>query len=605
MIAFLCVMYGLLAVLFLRLWFFQIVKAPALVERANATKSIPVQKLAPRGLIYDRNNHLIASIRREIVIYAVPSVVKKNPWVVDKVMTVLNANPVKIKSKLKEAERRPYVTSPIFVGATIEAGTKIAESPDQFPGISVDTLPMRSYEDSKSFAHVLGYVWLPNRRDEKRIKDMGLTPAQYVGKQGVEKAYESDLMGQPSEDRLEVDVKGRPVRLIGRDEATPGRKLVLTLDADLQKYATTVMAQHNAVGGVVAIEPSTGEILCLVSSPTFDAQLFQGGITDQEWQALNQDPNKPMLNRAIYSSYPPGSTFKIITSLAAYETGKFDPNMTVYCNGGYTLNKKFFRCEGHHGEIDYHHAFEKSCNTYFATLGHMVGEDAIRKAALEMGLGERTGIEIGGEGHGVVPTENWLTHRKHPLHWYGGDTINMSIGQGYVQATPIQMCDVAAMVANNGVCYRPHLVREIVDPLDASKTKFITPEIAHQVSVSTDFWTQLKSAMVDVVQGGTAMSARLDGITWGGKTGSAENGLKSLNLKTHAWFVGVAPMDQPKICICVLAENSGQGGDVAAPVAADIVHHYLVTEAKAAEKASKASLASASDLRSPDASAAR
>jgi penicillin-binding protein 2 len=608
MISILGVLYLLLVVLFLRLWYFQVVKASQLVERAEASRAQPVLQLAPRGLITDRNGVLIGEIKREIVIKALPSVVAKNPQVIDSVIAILKADPRKLRAKLAEAKRRPYVSSPIFVGATIDAGTKIAESPDRFPGITVDTLPMRSYTDSKSFSHVLGYVWLSNKHDMDRLRKAGIAPAEYVGKSGIERAYEPQLMGQPGAERIEMDAKGHPLRLVGRDEATPGKKLVLTIDANLQKYASAAMAQKHYLGALVAMDPNNGEVLAMVSSPTFDAAQFQGGLTDEEWKAMQSDPTTPQTNRAIGHFQSPGSTFKLVTSLAAYETGKFDPSNRVFCNGAFYLKgKKIVTCLGHHGSLDFKTAMEKSCNTYFATLGFNVGEDALRKAALEMGLGERTGIEIGGEQRGLVPTDHWLKHFKY--HWHSGDTVNLSIGQGYVAATPLQMCNLAALVANNGVSYKPHVVKDIVDPLIPSRVTHLQPEISHQVNASPEFWDTLKDALVGVITQGTARTAQIPGIVWGGKTGSTEHGLIKKQNKTHAWFIGMAPMDHPKIVICVLVEDAGHGGDIAAPIAGDVVHHYLVTEAaslaKAASKSTPALAASSASALSSVAPAAR
>lgn len=560
-----------------------------------------VPRLAPRGLIYDRFGHLIAGIRREVVVTAVPKELKGHEDVIDRVISVLGADAAKVHAKLKEAQRRPYVPSPIFVGASIEAATKIAECSDQFPGIRVESQPMRMYTDSKSFTHVLGYVWLPNDKDVERIQAQGLDPAPYVGKSGIERAYESHLMGDSGAERLEVDAKGRPVRQVGQDEAVPGEKLELTIDASLQSYVTQLLAASGHSGGVVALDPSTGEVLCLASSPTYDASMFLGGITDSEWNNLNSDPKKPMLDRAIYSSYSPGSTFKIVTSLAAYRAGRLDPNVTITCNGGFTLNKHEFKCLGHHGPIRFAEAFEKSCNTYFATLGHSLGHDALVKAALDMGLGDRTGIEIEGEGRGLVPTNQYLTHRKHPIPWYGGDTVNFSIGQGYVRSTPLQMANLVAMVANRGVNYKPHLVRRIVDPIDSSKIQTIRPQISHQVSVGEDYWSMLISAMQGVIDHGTGARATIPGLSWAGKTGSTEHGKGKL---THAWFVGFAPVDHPKIAVCVLFEDAGHGGDEAAPIARAVVKHYLMDE-PAAEKATIASEAFAAKARSPKAAATR
>lgn len=588
MLAFPAVLVGAFSVLFLRLWYFQVVEAPALVERAEATQIVPVTKPAPRGLIFDRKGVPIATVRPEIVVTATPAIVTKNPWVLDKVAKVLGVGVEKLERKVEDAKWHDHMPSPIYVGASIEAGTKIAEAGDDLPGIGVETEPMRYYPDSTSFTHVLGYVWAPSGEDVARLAKLGKAPPPYVGKTGIERAFETDLMGSAGAEKVEVDARRQPVRVEGREAAVPGNRLVLTLDADLQKFATQLFKDKSLLGGAVALDPKTGEILCLVSSPTFDQSLFKGGISDAEWKQLLEDPSKPMVNRGIYSAYPPGSTFKIVTTVAAARVGKFSPYNTYYCPGGFFQRGVHLACLGHHGQIGFASAMAKSCNTYFCNLGVAVGPKMIKQTALDMGLGQRSGLEIGGEGRGVVPTDEWLrkvSKKKNPP-WYLGDTANLSVGQGYMATTPLQMVNVVSMVANAGTIYRPHLVHAIKDPLGNGTVKLTEPEALHHIDLPNNVWQELKDALVGVVDNGTARSAMIPGMTWAGKTGSAEHGRAKGTSKTHGWFVGFAPADNPKIAICVLAESAGHGGEIAAPIAKEIVQRYLIAPAKAAASAS-------------------
>ena len=414
---------------------------------------------------------------------------------------------------------------------------------------------------------------LPNERDLERIHAEGIdAPAEFVGKGGVEQAFEPALMGKAGEDRTETDAKGRAIRQVGRDVPVPGERLTLTLDGRLQRYVTEMMKERGYSGGVVALDPNDGEILAMVSAPTYDLTMFGGGLTQEEYARLADDPRKPMTKRALKSMYSPGSTFKIVTTLAAYRRGIFDPNRPALCTGGYRLGKRFVKCLGHHGEITFAHAMEKSCNAYFCDLGYRAGEDAITGAAEELGLGQRPGLDIGGDSKGVVPTRTWLaTHLKDP-HWYGGDTLNLAIGQGYVAATPLQMAGLAAIVANDGIGYKPHLVRATRDA--TGKVERVLPEVTHRVKASPTFWATLRGALRGVVTDGTARVANVPGLDIAGKTGSTEFAA-SKNGKTHAWFVGFAPLDHPKIAVAVLLEDAGHGGDVAAPIAAEIVRKYL------------------------------
>jgi penicillin-binding protein 2 len=259
------------------------------------------------------------------------------------------------------------------------------------------------------------------------------------------------------------------------------------------------------------------------------------------------------------------------------ESGKFSPNLTFVCTGGVKVGNTTFRCLGHHGRIGFHQAFAKSCNSYFYQLGRMVGEEALTQAALDCGLGQRTGFELGGEP-GIVPTADWVAKNKSDGKWYPGDTMNLSIGQGFLNATPMQMANVAAMVANDGVMYRPHLLRQVKEAQTDAVLRTIEPEVTHRVDGLPEFWASLRSALVEVINTGTARTAKINGVEWGGKTGSAEH---RQGTKTHSWFVGFAPADDPKIAICVLVESAGHGGDVAAPIARDIVRHYLSPPDKA------------------------
>jgi penicillin-binding protein 2 len=506
-----------------------------------------------------------------------PSEIKKHPEVINKVAYILSTDPQKLLVKLKDAEMHPDLFSPIYVGATEKAGIRVAETRDDLPGIGVELRPMRYYPDSKSFTHLLGYVWTPTKQDIERIKAQNRKPADYVGRAGVERAYETNLMGEPGTEEREIDAKRRSVRSMGGNAATPGDQLILSIDSELQKYATAYFAdpKRNYVGAVVALDPKTGEILCLVSSPTFDQNLFVGGISDHDYEMLtNPNAQHPMIDRAIASSYPPGSTFKIVTSIAAYEKGIFDPDKHYYCGGGVKLGSNWFGCLSYHGSIGYYDAMAKSCNSFFYQLGRDAGVDYLRKACEDVGLGQRQGLEIG-DVKGTVPTEEFMAKRG---PWRGGDTFNFAIGQGYMAATPLQLANLAALVANNGTNYKPHLVHKIVPADGKGDGTLVQPEVFKQFKATPEFWSCLRKALVGVMDHGTASASKIPGVVWAGKTGSAQHG-KDKNAKANAVFMGYAPEEDPKIAICVMIEGVGHGGDFAAPPARDLVQHYL-TEGK-------------------------
>jgi penicillin-binding protein 2 len=377
-------------------------------------------------------------------------------------------------------------------------------------------------------------------------------------------------MGQIGAESFEIDNRGRPKRAVERAQAKPGRRVLLSLDSRLQVLATQLLAGRK--GAVVAIEPSTGEVLCLVSSPTYDSKLFDGGIRAGDWNTLRTDETSPLTNRAIRSSYAPGSSFKIVTTLASLFAGQFSATRSVYCRGYFEVGNRKTKCMGHHGAISFDRAFRKSCNTYFIRIGYDAGIENLRKAALACGLGAKTGIDLPAEGKGIIPTEEWLAQFNPPAKWYPGDTVNVCIGQGMVGVTPLQMASLVSLVANNGVSYVPHVVRAFKDPLSESEPTIVKPKELVRVQAPPELWQGLKGGMVGVIQDGTAGSARIQGLTWGGKTGSSEH---RKGAKTHSWFVGIAPIEQPKIVVAVLVEESGHGGEVAAPIARQLVERFL------------------------------
>lgn len=563
-----------LAVILIRLWYIQVVIGEDLSERGRALRTSEVSRLAPRGLIYDRNGTLVAGIQPEIVLTAVPSAMNRNPWVLAKVAGMIGVPVEKLQEKVKSSEWRPHLPATIHVGVPIEIAARIVENSDALPGIGVESQPMRVTLDTKSLCHLLGYVWTPVDRDVERLSALDIKPADYVGRDGLERVYERELMGTPGTERLEFDAKRRPLRVIERDSPIPGNRLILSLDLKLQQRAQQLLAGKS--GAAVAIDPSTGEVLCMVSSPGFDAKVFQRGISTANWKKLQSDEGHPMINRAIGSRYSPGSTFKIVVAIAAMEKGIFSLSRPTVCRGYYAVGNRRSRCLGVHGAITFHNAFARSCNTYFSDLAMRIGPEALTATALRLGLGRKTGIDLPSENPGLVPTQEWLESRPTPLKWYPGDTVNLGIGQGAMAATPLQMALVAGIAAKNGVGYRPHLVRAMLPGKGGTEAVPTPLETLSRVEGPPDFWQALQRAMVSVIDSGTARgAATIPGLEWGGKTGSAEHAKRE---QTHSWFVGVAPMKDPKIAVCVLVEAAGHGSTVAAPIAREVVKTYLHLE---------------------------
>lgn len=565
---------------FFRLWYLQVVQSEELRERGRSFQEMVARKDAPRGQIFDRNGKLLAGVRSEIVLTAQPGIVRKSPEIVEKIARFLDIAPSKLQRKIDDAFWRPYLATPIYNDVPIEIAVKIAESGDKYPGFGIEFQPLRYYIDPFSFAHVLGYVSAPNQKDVAKIQDAGFKPQRYVGKMGIESRYEFDLMGKFGEEHMDVDVRRRPLRTHGKDQAIPGEKLVLTLDAGLQKFAAEKL--KGFTGAIVALDPSTGEVLCMVSSPAFDASKFIHGISSSDWKSLLEDEKTPMLNRAISARYPPGSAFKIVTTLAAMLKGKFNPHETLHCTGTRRIGDRYFRCLGVHGTVDFKKALAKSCNAYLGELAHRAGVDGMREACKLLKVDQKTEIDLGGESKGIYPSEDCVRRWRKSGAWYIGDTYNFANGQGEVALTPLQMACIVSLVANRGIAYQPHLLKsKSLSPIQ-KQAGYKKQTILSQINLPDEYWDLFHEAMVEVIQSGSGKRGKVDGIVWAGKTGSADH---KKGERSHSWFVGFAPAKQPKIAIAVIAEKFGLGGMLAAPIAGDLVRYYLLPPNKSLPEA--------------------
>jgi penicillin-binding protein 2 len=567
------VIFLFLAVYFVRLWYLQVVISDDLKAEANRTGEISVAILAPRGKIVDRENRVLAGIQPRWVVTAIPRVVtKKDSKAIDHVAQLLEIDRKVIDKKLKDAEGAPDLPTVVYIGATIEQATRIAES-DQLPGFGVETRTLRTVTDSTSFSHLLGYVGRPNATEEERLKDLGRTPAQYVGRDGIENFYEEDLMGVEGKERMIVDARRRPVRRLPGEAPIPGVSLELSLDLDLQKLAEDLLV-HGGTGrgAVVAIDPRNGEILTMASAPTYNLADFEGGISKDQYKAYMEDEGKPFLKRAIAGEYSPGSTFKIVNAISAAIKGKLDLNHYVLCEGGTKIGNRFIKCTNHpRGSLSFYMAMTKSCNSYFIDLALKQEGGPLGDTAHELGLGKLTGVDIPGEQEAFCPTTPWINEQRAKQNWFIGHTANMGIGQGELRVTPIQMAQIVSLVANRGTAYKPHVVRAKLPPGEFAVRQPVEPEVVVKLDAPDDFWTTLTRALTNVVASGTAKGARIQGVEWAGKTGSTEN----TGPKTHAWFIGFAPAENPTIAIAVLVENAGHGGEIAAPIARQIVKKWL------------------------------
>ncbi len=558
------------SIFILRLWWLQIYQGEQLDEKAQSRCLRAIVMRAPRGQILDRNGKVLATNQPSFTIALFPAEFSTDGSDPEKICRIIGIPKTVLDNAVNKirANKVPlFEPIRLVVGADFSTVTKVFERSWELPGIIVLEEPCRLYPYGKIAAHVLGHVGAVTEEELKRRKDLELF--DWTGKLGLERIYDRYLQGRNGREVVEVDARGAPIRRLRREPAQPGQTLVITIDLELQKVAEEALQGKR--GAVVALDPRTGEVLVMASSPTFDPNWFSKGIKPPLWRWLVSHKAHPLQNRAIATAHPPGSTFKVVTAAAALIYGKTTPKLRVNCGGGKIVGRRFFRCWRRHGTVDLIKAIGQSCDTYFYTIGLATGPERMAHIASLMGLGSKTGIDLTGEIKGVLPTPQWKRER-YKERWYGGDTANMSIGQGYLSTTPLQMALVACAVANKGIVYRPHLVKERRSP-DGKLLRRIEPKILHRIDASTSVWEAVKQGMLAAVYGpgGTARLLSDLPIKIAGKTGSSEH---RKGAKTHAWFIAFAPADDPQIALCVMVEEAGHGGEIAVPIAKQILQTF-------------------------------
>ena len=589
---------ALAVVLVVRLINLQILNHDYYSTRAddNRMRITPVPPV--RGLIYDRNGTLLAENRPAFVLEVTPEQVGNIDVALKSLESVIALTPKDI-SRFKERIRKTprYRGVPLRSNLSMEEVARYEINRHDFHGIDVNAGLTRNYPLSLAASHVVGYVGSIN---EDELKD--LDPGQYqgllqMGKVGVEKSQEDLLRGAPGAKIIEANAYGRPLRELDYRQGAPGKNLYLSLDAKVQAVAEQALGDLN--GAVVAIDPRNGEIIAMVSKPGFDPQLFAEGVDAQTYKELNTDPNRPLFNRALQGTYPPGSTVKPAMALAGLEYNVVTPDHKEFCKGEYTLpgSSRKYRCwkRTGHGWLDMMQGVMKSCDVYFYSLANTLGVDRIYEAMSGFGLGKPTGVDLPLEKGGLMPSREWKRRARRD-NWYPGETLNIGIGQGYMSATPIQLAQMAARIAMRGGGFKPHIVHASEDAL-TKKLTLITPEALPQIPMQNPKnWDVVIAAMEGVaqIQGGTAYKIGHDApYRIAAKTGTAQvagmsqdeakaRAMESipLHLRDHALFIAFAPADDPKIAVGVLAEHGGHGASVAAPIARKLMDMYLLGEVR-------------------------
>lgn len=576
----------------------QVIQHDFYQTRAEDNRIALIPIVPNRGVITDRNGTVLARNYSAFTLEITPSRVADLEAAIDELAAIIDIQP-KDRKRFKRLmdEAKNFESIPIRTRLTDAEVAKFAAQRYRFPGIEVKARLFRQYPLGTVASHAIGYIGRITDRDLKWIEEAEQQAmykgTDHIGKTGLEQHYEFELHGQTGYEEVEIDAGGHALRSLKRIPPVSGNNLALTLDAKLQEI--TEQAFGDRKGALVAIEPSTGGILALVSNPTYDPNLFVDGITPDNWKELNEAPSKPMVNRAINGAYPPGSTFKPFLALAALEMGKRTPGQTIFDPGFYNFGNHQFRDDkkGGHGSVDMYKSIVQSCDTYYYMLANDMGIDNIAKFMGQLGLGQRTGIDIGkdesGESKGVLPSPEWKKQRfKKPEQqkWYAGETISIGIGQGYNAYTPIQLAQATATIANNGIMFRPHIVHHIIDTKTGEK-RLIEPEPIRDLHLKPQNIETIRRAMVGVIKEGTGARA-FAGAPYeaAGKTGTAqvyslkgsqykEGGVKK-ELRDHALFIAFAPADNPKIALAVLVENGGFGAQSAAPIARMVIDYYLL-----------------------------
>ncbi len=587
-------------VLSLRLFFLQVIKASyyKLISEENRIHAVPLP--APRGTIKDRNGKIIAFNRPSYTIFLIPYEAKDLDLLSRRLAPILNMDLSWLKEKLKANWSKKYERIKLKKEVDFKTICVIEEQNQDLPGVIYQVEQTRSYPEGSWAGHVLGYVKELSKEElsgdlvspaksadstEPTSLDLGLPGKNRyrmggsIGREGVEKQYDDLLRGKDGMTFLEITAAGRilgPLENREPDLPVKGSDIKLTIDLDLQAEAESALATY-ASGAVVALDPKNGEILTLVSKPGFDANLLSGALSPDEWKEISQNPLHPLLSRTIQATYAPGSTLKLLTAGAALESkvARRDTYLSP-CFGSYQFGSRAFRCwrpEGH-GRLNFMQAIVQSCDVYFYQLGLKVGLERWSHYAKLCGFGEKMGVDLPNEAKGFVPSPEYYNKKYGKGEWVNNLVINLAIGQGEVLVTPLQLAGFYGGLATDGTVYRPHILKEIT----TTDGRVITTqsEVLRRLPFSASTLELLKEAMIGVVNDGygTGSLARISDITVAGKTGTAQNPFG----EAHAWFVGYAPAENPKIVVAVLLENAGHGGTFAAPVAKAIISKYLKRE---------------------------
>jgi penicillin-binding protein 2 len=579
------VVFGILV---LRLWFLQILNGSTYRTKSENNR-IRLQDIPPlRGTILDRSGRLLVGNRPSHDLYVIPEDIQDRTELFERLNRLIDVEPELAEKKLS-AGSREFPFNPVCIRRDISRDELAVIETHRFnlPGVMTLVKPQRHYIFGHLASHLLGYLGEISEKQLRSGRYPGSKAGDLIGKSGVEGKWQGILKGEPGGEQVEVDAAGRRIRVILRKPPLSGSNIYLTIDKDLQAAAEKALEPHK--GAIVALNPNSGEVLALASSPSFDPNFFVKGMDRTTWEEIISSEDFPLQNRALSGQYPPGSVFKIVLAVAGLEEGIIDPEEEEVCHGVFSLGRATYRCwkKGGHGKVNLHRALVESCDVYFYKKGQQLGVDRIARWSRLLGLGAPTGFDKRQEKGGLIPTRDWKL-KRFGIPWQAGETISMSIGQSFVLVTPIQAAVMISAIFNGGILYRPQVIRRVEDA--EGKTNFeFKPETRARVGAAPEHLEIIKRALIGAVNEprGTGSRARLEDITVAGKTGTAQVvGLENeptsdnrdalpVQYRDHAWFVAIAPAERPEIAVAVLIEHGGHGGSAAAPVAKEVMAAYL------------------------------
>ena len=568
--------------LFVRLGYLQILNGDYFSNLADGNRIRLISITAPRGIIYDRYGEVLVTNRAGFSASIVPFRGPIDPEVVELLSNLLDIPKEEIEKKVKQNEGR---VDPILVKTdlTDEMMARIEERRSDLPGVVIEAQAIRYYPNEVLGAHVLGYVSEISEEALRNKGDIDYRIGDLLGQSGLERYYDFNLRGQRGGSQIEVDVTGRPIKVLGKKDPVPGNNLKLTLDLSLQKAAdqaindslTYLASQGNTTQGVaaVALDPRNGQVLAMVSKPSYNPNSFASGISQKEWDEIRHNPFDPLTNKAISGEYPPGSPFKVIAGLAAIEEKKATPEEMYFDSGNHPLAEEKENAGGVAlGWINLRRAIQKSNNVYFYEMAYRLGINTISQYSRMFGMGEITGIDLPGESRGLVASREYKKSAYEDDTWYIVETMDAAIGQGFQLTTPLQMAQIVSMVANGGIRYKPYLVQEFTDN-DGQVIQKIEPQILETLKISKKNLSVIQEAMFSTTQeDGTAFGILGDfPYKMGAKTGTSENP----HGRDHSWFVAYGPLEYPEIVVVVLVEQGGFGSVAAGPIVRQMLDAYF------------------------------